>query len=82
MTTAAAATIVTEMTVISPKEHEEQRKEPVAITTAATMAVTVILHLVAMFSLFTKLDKMFHPYRLAAQLRQERFFKRVSPRRT
>ena len=81
MTTAAATTTVTEMTVISPKDYEEQCKQPVAIATAATMAVTVILRMVAMFSLFTKLDKMFNPNRLGAQVRQEQFFKRVSPRR-
>jgi hypothetical protein len=81
VTAAAGTTTVTQMVVISPKDYEEQCKQPVAITTGATMAVTGILHLVTMFALFTKLDKMFNPNRLASKIRQEQFLKKVSPRR-
>lgn len=56
--------------VVSPKDLEEQCRQPVAIANAVSMIVMIPAHIVGMFVLFSKAEKMFNPARLAANARQ------------
>ena len=67
--------------MVTPKDFEEQCRQPVAIGTALSMLVMFPIHGVAMFALFTKLNKMFNPSYLAAEARRQKFANRVAPRR-
>lgn len=80
-TSTTATTTPPEVEVISPMEFEEQCKQPVAITTAVTMGVMAVVNFIGMFTMFTKLEKMFNPARIAAKVRQQKFNNRINPRR-
>ena len=55
---------------MSPKELEEQCRQPVAIATAVTMIMMIPVHIAGMFALFIKAEKLFNPARVASNLRR------------
>jgi hypothetical protein len=65
--------------VLTPKELEEQCKQPVAIASGVSMLVMVQVHLIGMFAFFTKLDKVLNPKRIATSVRQRKSANRVTP---
>jgi hypothetical protein len=65
--------------ILSPKELEEQCRQPVAIMSVLTMLGTLPVNILSMFSLFTKMEKMFNPNRLAAAARRAKLGNRVTP---
>ena len=67
------------MNVISSKDFEKLCEQPVAIGTAISMLVFVPIHILSMFALFTKLNNMFNPNHIMANLRRQKFANRVSP---
>ncbi|CAF1460585.1 unnamed protein product [Rotaria sordida] len=67
VTPTTTPTTTTEMEVLSAKDFEEYCKQPVAMTTVATMLVMGVVQFIGMFAFFTKLDKIFNPNRLAAK---------------
>lgn len=71
-------TVVTDMSIITPKGFEEQCLGPIAIMTATSGAVMSLVHVLGMFLIFTKIDKMFNPNRMAAAARQQQFFERLA----
>lgn len=79
--TTTATTTVPEMDVLTPKELEEQCKQPLVIGTVTSMLVMAMVNLVGIFAFFTKLEKLFNPTRIAAKLRQQKFQNRVGPHR-
>lgn len=60
---------MTEVNVLTATEMVEQCKIPVAIATAVITVIIVPVKMIAMFVLFTKIDKAWGPDRLAAKLR-------------
>jgi hypothetical protein len=64
---------------MTPKEVEEQCRQPVAIMTAVTMIAMLPVHLLSMFAMFTKMEKMFNPSRIAAKARHAKSLRRVAP---
>ncbi len=70
----------TEMDVISAKRFEEECKQPIAIATAVSMLVMVPVNILGMFALFTRLDNIFNPNRIAAKVRQRKFLNRIGAR--
>ncbi|CAF4426648.1 unnamed protein product [Rotaria sp. Silwood2] len=77
VTTTISTTTETEMNILSAKEFEEYCKQPVAIGTAVSMIVMVPVNIIGMFTVFTKLDKMFNPNRLAVKARHKMFVNRA-----
>lgn len=73
-------TTVTEVDVLTATEIVEQCKPPVAIGTAVTMGVMMLVHAIGMFVLFTKIEKMWSPQRLAAKIRQQQVAARRNKR--
>ena len=80
VTAGPPVTTVTEVNVLTGTELVEQCKQPVAIATAVTMMVMMPVHMVGMFALFTKIEKMLNPHRLAAKIRQQKMAARRSTR--
>ena len=66
------------MKVISSQGYEEACKIPVAVATAVFMAFMLPVKIISMFTLFTKMDKMFNPNRIHAKLRQQAFTERLT----
>lgn len=67
------------MSVISAQDFEEQCKQTVAIMNAATMGVMAVVNTLGMFVMFTKLETMFNPTRIAATVRRKKFRNQVVP---
>ncbi len=80
-TTTPRTTSITDMNVITPKDFEEQCKQPIVIMTAVSMLIMIPVNILGMFAFFTRLEKMFNPNRIAATIRQRKFANRVAPRR-
>ena len=55
---------------MSPKDFEEQCRQPVAIINAVSMLVMIPVHIIGMFAIFTTLEKMFSPSHIAANVRR------------
>lgn len=55
--------------VLSAQDYIKACEQPVAIGTAISMLVMLPINAVGMFTLFTKVDKMFNPSRLMAEQR-------------
>ena len=66
------------MNVMSVKDFEQNCKDSVAIGTMLNMLVMIPIHIVGMYSLFIKIDKIFNPHRLMAEQRHKMFLNRVS----
>jgi hypothetical protein len=66
---------------LTPQQYVEQCKQPVAITAALSVLVITPLHVLGMFAMFTKLEKMFNPSRIAANVRQKKLANRAGRRR-
>ena len=66
------------MKVLTAKEMEEQCRQPVAITTAVSSVAMCVVHVIGMFVMFTNIEKMFNPSRLAAQAKQVKDFRHLS----
>ena len=73
-------TTVTEMDVLSATELVEQCKLPVVIGTVMTTVAMMLVHAIGMFALFTKIEKMWNPSRLAAKIRQQKMVARRNNR--
>lgn len=80
-TTMSPATTVTQLEVISPQGYEAACKLPIAISTAVLMIVMLPINVIGMFTLFTKIEKMFNPNRIQASQRQESFTNRLTKKR-
>ena len=52
-------------------------KQPVAIATAVCMLAMFPVNAIGMFTLFTKMDKVFNPNRIKAEQRHEAFLNRI-----
>lgn len=80
MTTPIPPTVsTTEMNVITPKKMEEECRQTIAITNALSMLVMIAINIMGMFTIFTKIEKMFNPARVTATIRAKRFRNRVNP---
>jgi hypothetical protein len=66
------------MHVITPKEFEQTCLQTVAIGTVISLMAIVPVHMIGMYTTFTKLDKMFNPHRLLANQRRRKFAKRIA----
>jgi hypothetical protein len=69
-----------EVNVLTPQEYEQQCKQPIAIASALLMLVMASINMVSMFAMFTKLEKLFNPHRLATKVRQHKFKNQVHQR--
>jgi len=65
---------------MSAKEFEEKCKQPVAIITAVSMLAMVLVNGISMFAFFTKLNTMFNPHQVLAQVKHKKLFKSSSIR--
>ncbi|CAF3370210.1 unnamed protein product [Rotaria socialis] len=72
VTTATTTQYVTEMTIITPQDFEAACQQPVAIVTTLGFVAMVPVHIVGLFTLLTKTNKMFNPDFMRAQLRHDR----------
>lgn len=79
--TVPTTTLLTDVPVMSAKDFEEACQQPVIIMTAATMAAMFPINAVAMFALFTKMNKIFNPNQISAQYRAQRFANRHSKKK-
>ena len=71
-----------EVAVVSMKDFEEQCKQPIAITTTAvTMMFMGVVNAISMYAFFLKLEKMYNPSRIAADLRRKTFMNRIFPQK-
>ena len=61
---------------MTPKEFEEACKQPVIASTILSMMTMVPVKCLAMFTLFTKIEKMFNPKHLQAAQRQAAILRR------
>ncbi len=59
------------MNIITADDFVEACKQPVAIGTLISMLAMVPFHIIGMYALFIKIDKMFNPHRLLADQRQK-----------
>lgn len=75
--TASQATTTRESEAIDQKKYEEYCKQSVAIANAVFLLATIPIHMVSMFILFTKIEKLFNPTRLASNARREQFKQRL-----
>jgi hypothetical protein len=75
--TTPTTTLMTDMTVITPKDFEEACKQPVVIGTVITMLAMLPVNIIGMYALFIKIDQMFNPHRLAADQRRRFFANRI-----
>ncbi len=79
VTLPSGITLTTEMNVISSKDFETLCKQPILIGTVMSMMVFVPLHMISLFAVFTKLDKLYNPNHIMANLRRNKFANRVVP---
>jgi hypothetical protein len=79
--TVAPTTTLSDVSVLSPGDFEEACRQPVAICTAASMLIMMVVHAVGMFATFTKLESMFNPDRIAANQRRQAFRTRLAKSR-
>jgi hypothetical protein len=75
------APTTTEVSVVSPKDFEEACKEAVIIGTVVSLAAMLPVNFIAMYALFTKLEKTFNPHRMSAKQRQQRFAHRLTKKK-
>ena len=68
---------VTEMDVLTATEIVEQCKVAVAVANAVGLVVMMLVHMTGMFVLFTKMEKMLNPSRLAAKARHQEMINRL-----
>ena len=68
------------MSLLSDKDLEEQCRQPVAIANAVLMIALLPVHVLGMFAVFTKLEKMFNPTRIVANIREQNLKNRVNSR--
>lgn len=66
------------MSVLTALDFVENCKQPVAIGTLISMLSMVPIHMIGMYTLFIKTDKMFNPHRLLAKQRRRIFVNRVA----
>lgn len=71
-TSGSIGTTVTDLDVLTAIEFVERCKQSVAIMSAVSMLAMLPIHVTCMFALFTKLEKMFNPNRLAVKARQRK----------
>lgn len=62
---------------MSPAHFIKACEQPVAIGTTLSMAVMLPVNVIAMFTLFTKVEKMFNPDQLLAKQRRQAFTQRM-----
>jgi hypothetical protein len=60
------------------KDFEDACRQPVIIGTVVSTMAMVPVNLIAMFAMFSKLEKMFNPDRLMAIQRQKKLLRRMS----
>ena len=70
-------TLMPDAVVMTAKDYEEACKQPLAIATAVSMVAMILIHAIGMFAWFTKLNTMFNPSRVRADVRRQAFTKRV-----
>ena len=63
------------------KDFEEQCKQPIAITTAVTMMFMGVANAISMYAFFLKLEKMYNPSHIAADVRRKTFMNRIFPQK-
>ena len=73
-------TTVTEVDVLTATEIVEQCKIAVAVANAVGLVAMMPVHIIGMFVLFTKIEKMLNPHRLAAKIRQQKLAARRNTR--
>jgi hypothetical protein len=56
---------------MTPKDFEEACQQPLIITCVVSMVAMLPLNLIGMYTLFTKMDKIFNPHRLMAKQRHQ-----------
>lgn len=76
MSTTTETITLTDMTVMTAKDFEDACKEPVVIATVVSMMTMLALNMIGMYVFFTKMDQMFNPNKLKADLRRQLFYKR------
>lgn len=81
VTTAPTTSTVTDLSVMTPKEFEQACEQAVIIGTSVSSVTMVVVNVLGMFAMFTKMEKMFNPSRLAAKLRQQKVINRVTSRK-
>lgn len=65
------------VSVMSPSDFIKACEQPVAIGTAVSMITMLPINLIAMFTLFTKIEKLFNPSQIATRQRQQAFTHRM-----
>jgi hypothetical protein len=81
VTNAPTTTLLTDVPVMSSKDFEEACKQPVIIGTVISLAAMLPVNFIAMYALFTKLEKTFNPHRILAKQRQQRFAHRLTKKK-
>ncbi|CAF1199553.1 unnamed protein product [Rotaria magnacalcarata] len=69
---------VTDMMIITPQDFETACTQPVAIVTTLLSIAMVPVHIVGLFTLFTKVNKTFNPNFMRAKLRHNERIRRVA----
>ena len=57
---------------MTPRDFQEACKQPVIIMTTVSMVAMFPIHALGMFAIFIKLNKMFNPQYIQADLRRRR----------
>lgn len=74
-TTVTTVTVpMADVSIMTPQEFVKTCEQPVAIGTAVTMMVMLPVNVIGMFTMFTKIDKMFNPSHVLAKQRATRKF--------
>ena len=69
--TTTAATTTAGVAVMTAKDFETQCQQPVAIMTAVGTVAMLPINVISMFTLFTKVNKMFNPQHMAHMARKK-----------
>jgi hypothetical protein len=77
-TTVPTTMAVPDVSIMTPKDFEAACKQPVIVGTLISTLALLPLNMLAMYALFTKLDKMFNPHRLLADYRRPVMIKRIA----
>jgi hypothetical protein len=80
-TTLATTTLLIDVTVMTPKDFEDTCKQTVIIGTLISSISMIPLHILVMFILFTKMNKMFNPHRLSAKVRHQKLLTRITKKK-
>ena len=59
---------------MTPEDFVKACQQPVAIGTALSLIATIPIHLIGLFSLFIKLNKLFNQSYVQARQRAQRFY--------